>query len=154
MPYKIPVRALPSRPLFSVITSPNARRKCRFLQFLIPPRLAMSRHCNERALDALPVTCSSVSTVSELRIGSAVQPPSSPRRVYRLQTTPSISCSTFPRENTAPGVDCDVPSGQNSAARFEISTVTNESSLSTLSVSRFHSFSVLLVCSDYHLPRP
>jgi len=74
----------------------------------------------------------------------------------RGQTAPSISCSTFPRENTAPGVDCDVPSGQNSAARFEISTVTNESSLDPLlkSVSRFHSFSALLVCSDYHLLRP
>lgn len=55
-----------------------------------------------------------------------------------------------------PRVDCDVPSGQNSAARFEISTVTNEDSRGPRlkSVSRFHSFSALPVCSDYHLPQP
>lgn len=133
MSYKISVCALLSRPLSSIIISPNARRKCRFLQFLIPPS-----SCNVPSLRrtfASSMTCTSIFTVSELQIGPTVRPLSSPHRAYPRQTTPSISCSTFPRENTTPSVDCDVPSGQNSVARFEISTVTNKSPLDPLRIS-------------------
>lgn len=104
---------------------------------------------------ASPMTCSNVSTVSELQIGSC-RPLSSPHCAYSQQTTPlnlmlDISAGKYdPRR-------VDVPSVTYRQLRTAplVSTVTNENSLDSLLklVSRFHSFSSFLVRSDYHLPR-
>lgn len=159
MPYKIPICALlsrpPSSPLLQARTrggnadfcnfssrhvlqrpavAPNARSVPPPWHAIAFPRLVNSGLVLPRDPSHLPVT---------LTLG---KPPQSRARHFRGKIRPPVSTMTYRQVRTAPFVS-RFPRWRMRALSFSLDPLLK-------SVSRFHSFSALLVCSDYHLLRP
>lgn len=126
--YKISSRSFLSSTSLSVITSPHIR-KCRFLQFVVPPRLAVAPS---------PRDGSNISTVSELRIGPTDPLTRSSRRTP-LNLVLDISAGKHGPMSTA-----SYRQVKTAPARFVIFTVTNESRSPTTPYLVFIPFSLYL----------